>query len=185
MSNRSSIHVVTTIFTKLPWSTLVGNRSSFMPITLLQHGYCTFDHYSFWTFLLGCSSTWGGAYEHFSKKGRHSWSCRTTFWRVPPFTKSVNASLLKVILARPSRHSTTGTFSSGTSGPRRFSLILLHERIRRRIRLCHFSTLIDIVAKTAIVSFHTLPVGFLLPTISKNSLYTLFCSLDSWPRRSS
>ena len=29
----------------------------------------------------------------------------------------------------------------------------------------------------AIVSFHTLPVGFPLPTISKNSLYTLFCSL--------
>ena len=31
--------------------------------------------------------------------------------------------------------------------------------------------------RTAIVSFHTLPVGFPLPTISKNSLYTLFCSL--------
>ena len=40
-----------------------------------------------------------------------------------------------------------------------------------------FPTLIDIVAETAIVSFHTLPVGFLLPTISENSLYTLFCSL--------
>ena len=40
-----------------------------------------------------------------------------------------------------------------------------------------FPTLIHIVAETAIVSFHTLPVGFPLPTISKNSLYTLFCSL--------
>ena len=40
-----------------------------------------------------------------------------------------------------------------------------------------FSTLIDIVAETAIVSFHTLPVGFPLPTISKNSLSTVFCSL--------
>ena len=38
-------------------------------------------------------------------------------------------------------------------------------------------TLIHIVAETAIVSFHTLPVGFPLPTISKNSLYTLLCSL--------
>ena len=37
--------------------------------------------------------------------------------------------------------------------------------------------LIDIVEKIAIVSFHTLPVGFPLPTISKNALYTLFCSL--------
>ena len=33
------------------------------------------------------------------------------------------------------------------------------------------------MAETAIVSFHTLSVGFPLPTISKNSLYTLFCSL--------
>ena len=40
-----------------------------------------------------------------------------------------------------------------------------------------FTTLIHIVAETRIVSFHALPVGFPLPTISKNSLYTLFCSL--------
>ena len=45
---------------------------------------------------------------------------------------------------------------SGTLGSRRFSLFLLHERNRRRIRLCHFSTLSHIVAETAIVSFsHT------------------------------
>ena len=43
--------------------------------------------------------------------------------------------------------------------------------------MVNFSTLIHIVAETAIVSFHTLPVGFPLPTISKNSLYTLFCPL--------
>ena len=75
----------------------------------------------------------------------------------------------------PSRHSTTGTLSSETSGSRRISLILLHERIWRRIRLCHFCTFIYIVAETAIVSFRTLPVGFPLPAISKNSLSTLFC----------
>ena len=40
-----------------------------------------------------------------------------------------------------------------------------------------FPTLIDIVAETAIVSFHTLLVGFPLTTISKNSLSTLFCPL--------
>ena len=34
------------------------------------------------------------------------------------------------------------------------------------------------MAETAIVSFHTLPVGFPLPTISKNSLYRL-CSSGS------
>ena len=67
--------------------------------------------------------------------------------------------------------------SSGTSGSRRFSRTLLHERIWRRIRLCRFSTLIVIVAETAIVSFHTLSVGFPLPTISQTSLSTLFCPL--------
>ena len=40
-----------------------------------------------------------------------------------------------------------------------------------------FSTLIDIVTETAIVSFYTLPVGFPLSTISENSLSRLFCPL--------
>ena len=71
----------------------------------------------------------------------------------------------------------TETSSSGTSGFRGISLILLHERIRRRIRLCHFCALINIVSETAVVSFKTQPVGFPLPTISKNSLSTLFCHL--------
>ena len=51
------------------------------------------------------------------------------------------------------------------------------EDLGAEFRLCHFSTLIHIVAETAIVSFHTLPVGFPLPTISEISLSTLFCSL--------
>ena len=107
------------------------------------------------------------------------------FWRMPSFTEWVIASSSKAILARPSRHSTTRTFTSGTSGPRWFSLTLPHERILRRNWRWTFPTLIHIVAETTIVSFHTLPVGFPLPTISKNSLYTLFCSLVFWPRRSS
>ena len=40
-----------------------------------------------------------------------------------------------------------------------------------------FCTLIDIVSETAIVFFRTLPVGFPLRTISKSSLFTLFCPL--------
>ena len=89
------------------------------------------------------------------------------FWRVPLFAEWNGASSFKVILAKPSRHSTTGTLSSRTSGSRRISLTLLHERIRRRIRLCHFCTFVDIVTETAIVSSRTLPVGLPLPTISK------------------
>ena len=98
------------------------------------------------------------------------------FWRVPLFTEWIGASSFEVILAGPSKHSTTGAPSSGTSGSRWFSLILPRRRARRRIRLCRFCTLIDILTETAIVSFRTLPVGFPLPTISQNSLSTLF-----WP----
>ena len=89
-----------------------------------------------------------------------------TLQRMPFFTSWIGASSFEVILARPSKHFSTWTFSSVLSGSRRISRILLHERTRKRIRLCHFYTLIDIVAETAIVSFHTLPVGFSLPTIS-------------------
>ena len=42
-----------------------------------------------------------------------------------------------------------------------------------------FSTLIDIVAETAIVSFHTLPVGFPLPTI--NNLQEFFVHAVLFP----
>ena len=105
----------------------------------------------------------------------HSWTCRTSILEDAIFHRMNWCKFLWVILARPSRHSTTETFSSGTSGSRRISLILLHERTRRRIRLCQFCTLINIVTETTIVPFRTLPVGFPLPTISKNSLSTLFC----------
>ena len=98
------------------------------------------------------------------------------FWRVPLFTQKVDASSFEVILARSSIHFTTGISSSGTSSSRCFSLILLHDGIRKRFRLCHFSTLINIVTETAIIYSTTLHVGLPLPTISKNSLYMLFCS---------
>ena len=65
--------------------------------------------------------------------------------------------------------------STFDSGPRWFSLTLLHERILRRIWWCNFPTLIHVVAEIPIVSSRALHVGLPLPTISKNSLHTLFC----------
>ena len=84
---------------------------------------------------------------------------------MPLFTEWRGASSFDVILARQSRH-----FS-------RIFHSLLRRRSWRRIRLCPFSTLMNIVAETAIVSFRTLPVGFPLPTISQSSLFTQFCPL--------
>ena len=116
-----------------------------------------------------------------------------SFWRMPLCTECNCASSFEVVLAGPSRHSTNGTLASGTSGSRRVSLILLHERTRRRIQLCPFCTFVDIVPETAIVSFRALPVGLPLPTISQSPFSTLLildygaCLKIShfWPENSS
>ena len=157
----------------------VDNRLQyvFVQTILLQHGYCTFVILRFGPFCRLFINLTVCERALLPKPTTTLGLVVQAFWRVPFLTKWVIASSSKVILARPSWHSTAGTFTSGTSGPRWFSLILPHERIRRRIWWWTFPTLIDIVAETAIVSFHTLSVGFPLPTVSKNSLYTLFCSL--------
>ena len=98
------------------------------------------------------------------------------FWRVPFFTEWRGASSFEVILARQSSHFPTCASASRTSGSPCVFHILLRRRSRRGIRQCRFCTLILIVPETAIVSFRTLPVSLPLPTISKNSLSTLF-----WP----
>ena len=97
--------------------------------------------------------------------------------RMPFFTEWSGASSFEVILARQSKHSSTGTLASGTSGSWCIFHILLRRRSWRRIRLCRFCTLILIVSEAAIVSFRTLPVSFPLPTISWTSLSTLFYPL--------
>ena len=163
--------------TQLSCIRFIGNRSSFMPITFLQHSHCTFVIILFGPFARLFINLATCIRALFPKTSNHSWSCRTSILEGATFHKMSYCKFFKAILAKPSRDPTTGTSSSGTSGSRCFSLILLHERIRRRIRLCHLATLKNIVAETAIVSFRTLPVGFLLPTVSKNSLSTLFCPL--------
>ena len=81
--------------------------------------------------LLGCSSTWRCAQEHFSQNrqplsdlwNQHSGGCH--------FSQSELVQVpFEVNLAGPSRHSTTGTLPSGTSGSRRISLILPRKRTR-------------------------------------------------------
>ena len=99
------------------------------------------------------------------------------FWKIPFFTEWSGASSFEVILARQSGHFPTWVLPPATPGSRCISHTLLRRRSRRKIRLCRFCTLIQIVSETAIVSFRTLPVSFPLPTISKTSLFTLFCHL--------
>ena len=155
------------VFNRLP--------DAFVPIILLQHSHCTFVIILFRPFCRLFINLTMCIRALLPKFSTTLCLVEQAFWRVPLFTERVDASSFEVILARPSKHSTTGTLSSGTSGFRRFRVILLHGRTRRRTQLCQFCTLIDIVTETAIVSSRTLPVGLPLPTISKNSLYTLFC----------
>ena len=114
----------------------------FMPIILLQHGYCTFVITLFgpstrlFINLTMCTRAL------FTKSATTLGLVEQAFWRVPFFTEWIGASSFELILAWPSKHSSTGTSSSGTSVFRRFLYILLHERIKRRIRLCHFCSLI-------------------------------------------
>ena len=145
-------------------------RSNHAFSTWLVH----FCHHSIWTFLTAVHQPDDVRMSTFPQICNHSWSCRTSFLGGATVHRMNWCKFLEVILAWPSRHSTTGTSSSGASGPRRFSLTPLHERIRRRIRLC-FCTFIENVKAITIVSFSTLPFGF--PTMSKNSLSTLFCPL--------
>ena len=153
----------------ISWKTQPNCRAIFNIATALFSPF-------FLDLLLGCSPAWRCALEHFSPNLHpFFWLEEQALWRMPFFTEWSGASSFEVILARQSSHFPTWASASGTSSSRCISHILLRRRSWRRIRLCRFCTLIFIVAETAIVSFRTQPVGLTLPTISKNSLYTLFC----------
>ena len=99
------------------------------------------------------------------------------FWGVPLFTEWIVASSSKVIFAKTSRLSTTETSSSGTADSRWSRSFYCMKEFGNGFDGVTFSIVMDIVTENAIVFFHTLPVVFPLPAISKNSLSTLFCSL--------
>ena len=153
----------------------VQNRSpcSLRLLILLQHNHCTFVTILFGPYARLFFNLSMRIRALFPKSASILRLVEQAFWRMPFFYRMNWCKFL----SGPSRHPSTGTSSSGTSDSRRISLILPRRRARRRIRLCLFCTFTDIVTETALVSFRTLPVGFPLPTISKNSLYTLFCSL--------
>ena len=79
---------------------------------------------------------------------------------MPLFTEWIGASSFEVILGGLSSHFPTWATASGTSGSRRVSLILPHERTRRRIRLCQFCTLIHIVTETTMSPLEHCPLAF-------------------------
>ena len=143
--------------------TVVSLMSRVQRVSPLYHAHVSFTwpmhfcHHSFWKFYHAVRQL-GDAHKSIfpnsatSHGHKHSGGCHFQ-------------NELVQILLRLSVHGHRNIMPLGTSGSRRFSFILLHERTQRRIRLCHFCTLFDVVTETAIVSFRALPVGFPLPTI--------------------
>ena len=144
---------------------------------LFQHGHCTFVTILFRPFARLFVNLAVCLRALFSKSASILGLVEPAFWRMPFFTEWIGASSFEVGLARQSSHSPTWASASRTSGSRCIFHILPHGRSWRRVRLCRFCTLIQVVLETATVSFRTLPVGFPLPTISQTSLFTLFCPL--------
>ena len=153
----------------ISWNTQPNCRAIFFTKPL------HFCHHSFYTFLSAVHQPDDVRMSTFLQICIHFLTCRTGGCH---FSQNELVQVpLRFLLAGQSKHSFTGTSSSGAPGSRRFLLILPRRRSRRKIRLCRFCTLICIVSETAIVFFRTLPVSFPLSTISQTSLFTLFCPL--------
>ena len=103
----SSSQLFITPLIRFPWPivTLVGNGSSFMPITFLQHSYCTFVTILFRPFAKLFINLTMCEWALFPKPTATLGLVEQAFWRVPFFTKWVIASSFKVILAKQSKHS--------------------------------------------------------------------------------
>ena len=110
------------------------SHRSIVSLMLLQHSHCTFATIIFGPFARLFFNLTMRIRALFPKPTTTLGLVEQAFWRLPFFTEWIGASSFEVILAGPSRHSTTGTLASGTSGSRWFSLTLSHERTRRRIR---------------------------------------------------
>ena len=91
-------------------------------LILLQQSHCAFVTILFGPFARLFFSLAMRIRTHFSESASTLGLVEQAFWRMPFFTEWVGASSFEVILAGLSRHSSTGTLASGTSGFRRISL---------------------------------------------------------------
>ena len=122
-----------------------------------------FCHHSYWTCCSAVLQTVDAHESTFAQFCNHSCSWRTRILEDATFHRK---NWCKFLWSKPCMtFETFSHFGPLPPGSRRISLILPHERNRRRI-WCSSCTLIHIVAETAIVSVRALPIGFPLPAIS-------------------
>ena len=134
------------------------DNGTLIPITLLQHSYCTFVTILFGPFARLFINLTTRMRALFHKICIHYPTCRQGFWTVPLFTEWVGASSSKVILAKPSRHSATGTIASVTSGSRRFSHSASWKKLEKDSAVSIFARWLISWTETAISSFTHCPV---------------------------
>ena len=123
-STRSSFQLMTgvTFLIRSPRSVVtlvtVDNRLPyiFMPIILLQHGYCTFVIILFGTFTRLFINLAMRIRALFPEPASIFGLVEQAFWRMPFFTEWVGASSFEVIIARQSSHFPTWASASRTSG---------------------------------------------------------------------
>ena len=184
---RFSFQLFVTSLIRLLWPivTLVGNGSSSLPIFLFQYSHSAFVIIRFGPFRRLCVNLTMCEWALLTKTATIFVLVEQAFWRMPFFTEWVIANSCEVILARPSRHSTTGTWASGTSGSRWFSLTLLHERILRRIWWCNFSHAYPYRGGNCNCLLSHFASWFPIANNLQEFFVRAVLFLDSWPRRSS
>ena len=142
-----------------------------------------FCHYSFWTISSAVCQP---------DDVRMSTSPQTTtthvfaeqaFKKMPSFAKWVIASSFEVILARPSRHCTTPTLTPGLRVLDGFRSLCCTKEFWDGFDGELFPRLSISWRKLQLSPFRALPVGFPLPTISKNAFVHAVSFPDSWPWR--
>ena len=107
----------------------------------------------------------------------NSWTCRTSTLEDATFHKM---EWRKLFWSNPCMDIETFYHWDSCLWDFGFSMFFFHSVVWKNsetVWLSHLCALIDFVTETIIVSIRALPVGFPLPTISKNSLLTLFCPL--------
>ena len=153
---------------------------AFVQIILLQQGHCTFVIILFGPFTWLFINLTMCIRALFSQICNHSWSCRKSFLEGATFHRMNSCKFLQ---GNPCHSIETfyhwDFFLWDFVVLDAFLSLCCMKEFEDGFGCIIFCTLVNIVTESAIVSFRTLPVSFPLPTISNNSLSTLFGSPDS------
>ena len=105
------------------------------------------------------------------------------FWRMLFFTEWIGASSFEVILARPSKHATTGTLASGTSGSQCIFSFCCMKEFGQGFECVDFARLLTLRRKLQLSLLEHCPLISITNNLLESFVHA-FLSPDSWPQRS-